>query len=57
MQARRLLLAVIAGLGLTLVTLWGMGRGPVPIVLAAGTDWYVSPTGSGTACTQPLPCA
>ena len=46
MKARRLLLTVIAGLGLTLVTLWGLGGAPVPIVLAAG-PWYVSPGGQG----------
>ena len=54
MKAKRLLLAVIAGLGLTLVALWGMGGGPAPIVLAAGTTWYVSPGGLDTnGCTNP----
>ncbi len=53
MKAKRLLLAVIAGLGLTLVTLWGLGGAPVPIVLAAGTTWYVSPGGDDTkGCTN-----
>lgn len=53
MKARRLLLAVIAGLGLTLVTLWGIGGGPVSIVLAAGDTWYVSPGGADTnGCTD-----
>ena len=53
MKANRLLLAVIAGLGLTLVTLWGMGGGPVPIVLAAGNTYYVTKTGTlGATCTD-----
>ena len=53
MKANRLLLAVIAGLGLALVTLWGMGGGPVPIVLADGQTKYVTPGGDDTkGCTN-----
>ena len=57
MKAKRLLLAGIAGLGLTLVTLWGMGGVPVPIVLAAGNTWYVSPGGTGDCSTSANACA
>ncbi|MBN1538225.1 MAG: right-handed parallel beta-helix repeat-containing protein, partial [Anaerolineales bacterium] len=47
------ILATAAGLGLTFILLVGLHS---VRAMPTATTWFVSPTGSGSACTQAAPC-
>ena len=55
MNPHRLLLSSALGVGLTLALLVTMSMSS-ELVQAASKDWFVTASGTGTACSQTSPC-